>query len=127
MLAFFVGEWPVWADVVPTASRGVAHPAPHWDEEHHPNYNLWTFTPLETDKTLLCHVSDLESVGGGLEGIYQWMVVERCAEIHARDAEPYQSPALLRRGGRTWENRTPAGTILTVKGLPRKMKGGEKP
>ena|SRR3990167_1560103 len=114
MLAFFVGEWPVWADVVPTAERGVAHPAPHWDEEHHPNYNLWTFTPIDSEETLLCHVSDLEDVGGDLKGIYRWMAVERCAEIEARSAEIHQSPAFLRRGGSIRENRTPCGDIVRV-------------
>ena len=121
MLAFFVREAPIWADL-PTGQRGVAHPAPRFDEPDSPNFCLWTFTPDGTDApTILCHVSDFESVGEGLEGIYRWMSVERCAEIEARDTDGYQSPALLRQGGQLRENKMPIGIIVVAANLECQM------
>ena len=85
MKAFFVGQAPVWGEL-PTGARGIAHPAPHWDEEHHPNHNLWTFTTLDNpDEPLLCHVSDIEEAeSGGLEGIYRWSAAGRYQDNQAR-------------------------------------------
>lgn len=115
MLAFFVREAPIWGEL-PTGQRGTARPAPRFDEPESPNFRQWTFTPAGTDATILCHASDFESVGEGLEGIYRWMAVERCADIQARTAEAYQTPALWRTGRHVWENRTPCGDIIKIGG-----------
>ena len=117
MLAFFVGQSPVWSGDL-AGLRGEAYHAPHWDDEHHPNYNLWTFTTTNTGETILCHTSDFESVGEELEGIYRWMAVERYQDNQARTEVEgihwLESPAFLRNGMSIWENHV-GGFAVIVK------------